>query len=223
MNFYMVYCVADRTAAFVGRTLEVLGTGKAGAGKISELNGRRKMEITTCIPEGFIAQSPKDRIGDCAQKLETSWMLLTAGNPESGPATMTISWGGFGYLWHKSLAFVVVRKSRHTLPYIEQNNAFSLSLFDEQYRDRLTYCGRVSGVREDKIAHCGFTTAFSGQVPFFIQARTVLVCSVMYAGDIEEAKFMQPAIFQQWYTTGEHAGDMHRFFCASVDQVLQRP
>lgn len=180
------------------------------------------MEGTLRIPEGFTAQSPKERIGDCAHRLETSWMLLTAGNPQTGVATMTINWGGFGYLWHRSLAFVVVRKSRHTLPFIEGNKAFSLSLFDEEYRDKLTYCGRVSGAREDKIAHCGFSTVFAGTVPLFTQARTVLLCSLMYAGDIEEAKFVQPEIFEKWYATGEHKGDMHRFFCASVDQVLQR-
>ena len=44
-------------------------------------------------------------------KFDKEWALLTAGD-SSKFNTMTISWGGFGTLWHKPVITVYVRKNR---------------------------------------------------------------------------------------------------------------
>ena len=49
------------------------------------------------------------------------WMLITAGTPENFNM-MTASWGGFGWLWNKPVAFIFVRPERFTFPLIEQND-----------------------------------------------------------------------------------------------------
>lgn len=166
--------------------------------------------------------SPRELSGNLIERIAGEWMLVAAGSPEEGTAAMTVNWGAMGYLWHKDFVMVVLRKSRNTLPYVERNGCFSLGLFTPEFREQLTYCGRVSGRDEDKIAHCGFTTAYEEGVPYFTEADTVLICRTMYTCDIEEAKFLNRDIYERWYNEGVHTGDMHRMFLASIETVLRK-
>lgn len=172
--------------------------------------------------ESYRKCSPRELPGNLIERIAEEWMLVTAGSPEEGAATMTVSWGSMGYIWNNNFVMVVLRHSRNTLPYVERNGAFSLSLFTPEYRDKLTYCGRVSGRDADKIAHCGFTTAYEDGVPYFTEADTVLICRTMYQCDIEADKFLLPELYEQWYNTGVHKGDMHRMFLASIETVLRK-
>lgn len=180
------------------------------------------MNEQTNTSYGFAECSPKTVTADCTRRLEKEWMLLTAGTAAQGVGTMTVNWGAFGYLWHRDLAMVVVRKSRNTLPLIESTGAFSLALFDESHREQLSYCGKISGKHEDKIARCQFTTLFSDGVPYFAEAHTVLICRVMYAGELDKAGFIERNILEEWYAKGVHNGDMHRMFLASIEKVLRK-
>lgn len=166
--------------------------------------------------------APREIMGNSTKHLDKEWMLLTAGDPSVGVATMTINWGLFGFIWNKDAVFVSIRKSRHTLPFIERNGQFSLGIFSEAYRDKLVFCGRNSGRDVDKIAHCGFSTRFYNTIPFFAEADVVLLCKVMYSGDITENGFIDKDVYTDWYTHGAHTGDMHTFFIASVTGALKK-
>ena len=62
-------------------------------------------------------------LNDSAFRLiANDWFLLTAG-PKDNFNTMTASWGGFGELWMKKVAFVFVRPPRYTYDFMESNNA----------------------------------------------------------------------------------------------------
>ena len=76
------------------------------------------------------------------------WFLLTAGTEENFN-TMTASWGGAGVIWRKNVFLTVVRESRYTLGFIDNNDCFSASFLGEEYRRALNYCssfhsGRIS-------------------------------------------------------------------------------
>ena len=60
---------------------------------------------------------------DIFKVYNADWALLTAGSL-SDFNTMTISWGGMGTLWNKSVATVYVRPCRHTYGYMEENEYF---------------------------------------------------------------------------------------------------
>lgn len=160
--------------------------------------------------------------GNTASRISEEWMLLTAGSPEGGVATMTVNWGAMGYLWHNDFVMIAVRRSRNTLAYLEREGAFSLAFFPEDMHAELRYCGQVSGRSEDKVAHCGFTTAYERGIPYFRQAHTVLLCRTMYRGDIAPDGFADREVYRRWYEEGVHKGDMHRFFLAKVENMLVR-
>ena len=78
------------------------------------------------------------------------WMLITAGNPEDCN-TMTASWGGFGELWNMPVVIVFIRPTRHTYSFVEREEYFTVSFFEEKYRSTLQLCGTVSGRKVEKI------------------------------------------------------------------------
>lgn len=69
--------------------------------------------------------------------------------------TMTISWGSIGFVWHKPMFTVLVRKSRHTHEIIEKCGEFTVSVpFDDKTKNALAICGSKSGREINKIKEC---------------------------------------------------------------------
>lgn len=113
-------------------------------------------------------------------KISKDWMLITSSNTEEKVNTMTASWGGFGVLWNKNIAFIVLRPQRYTKEFIDSSNEFSLSFFDEQYRNTLAYLGKVSGRNEDKIANSNLHILYENNIPTFEEASIVITCKNLY-------------------------------------------
>ena len=86
------------------------------------------------------------------------WMLVTAGNKDSFNM-MTAGWGGFGVLWNKNVCICLVRPSRYTYEFLEKNDTFTLTFFDQSQRSILDFCGRHSGRDYNKAAETGLTAS----------------------------------------------------------------
>ncbi|HRY28907.1 MAG TPA: flavin reductase [Elusimicrobiota bacterium] len=123
----------------------------------------------------------------------SDWTLITAGTKKSCN-TMTASWGGFGVLWDKNVCFCFVRPVRHTYQFLEKNDRFSLSFFDEKYRSALNYCGSNSGRDTDKIAGSGLTPVEEFGTVYFKEARLVVICEKIYFEDFDPKNFRDPKI-----------------------------
>ena len=126
------------------------------------------------------------------------WMLVTAGTEEHCN-TMTASWGGLGVLWGAPAATCYIRPQRYTKEFLDREEYFTLTFFDEKYRRALSLCGSKSGRDVDKIKECGFTvrTAACG-APYFEQARLVLVCRKRFAQEMDPALIPQ-YVKEKWY------------------------
>ena len=100
---------------------------------------------------------------------------------------MTVSWGSVGIMWNKPVAFTFIRPQRYTFGFLEKNGMFTMSFFDEEYRKALQICGTKSGRDIDKVAATGLTPAFTEDgVPYFEEAKLVLICKKLYAQDLNE-------------------------------------
>ena len=144
------------------------------------------------------------------------WMLITAGTMESYN-TMTASWGGMGVVWGKDMCVCFVRPSRHTYKFMEEAQTFTLSVFDEKYRDALVLCGTKSGRDMDKAAAAGITPVKSpmGGV-CFAEARLVIECKKMYYHDFDPSKFLLPEIEDNY-----DGSDYHRMYIGEVIKCLE--
>jgi flavin reductase (DIM6/NTAB) family NADH-FMN oxidoreductase RutF len=150
-------------------------------------------------------------------KIGKEWALVSAGNKKKYN-TMTVSWGGFGVLWGKNVAFIFIRDSRYTKEFIDNGDLFSISFLNEEYRDSLNYCGSHSGREGDKFTAAGLTPAFRHDIPYPDEANLILLCEKMAAVPISEESFCNPRIQPKWYS--DH--DMHTMYVGEIIEAAAR-
>ena len=165
----------------------------------------------------FIELDPSEITGNVFDRIGKEWMLITAGKPEKYN-TMTASWGSLGVIWRKPAAFVFVRHSRYTFEFMEKQQGFTLSFFDEGYRAALNLCGTKSGRECDKVKEAGLTPRIFGDLPAFEEAKLVLTCRTMFHQDMPKEAFIDQGIYADCYPTD----DIHRMYVGEITGVYQK-
>jgi flavin reductase (DIM6/NTAB) family NADH-FMN oxidoreductase RutF len=169
-----------------------------------------------------------------SELISERWMLITPGAPGRWN-TMTASWGGFGHLWDGDAAFVFVRPSRYTYGFMEAEEGFTLSFFDEGRRGALDLCGSTSGRDTDKAKAAGITPrSFRAQGKAsapgegklepprtervgFEEARLVVSCRKAYSQDLDATRFIDPGIGRHYLR-----GDLHRLYIGYIEGAWKK-
>ncbi len=147
---------------------------------------------------------------------DKSWALVTAGTLKDFN-TMTISWGGLGTLWSKPVATVYIKPVRHTWQYMNQSEYFSVSFYDEDYRQDLLTLGTKSGRDGDKVALTRLNAVESDGIVTFKQAKITLVCRKIYWQDMNRDA-MPEDVIKTYYETEEP----HRMYVGEVVKVIRQ-
>ena len=170
----------------------------------------------------FTKINPTDITDNSFKLIGNDWMLITAAGKDNNgnekTNTMTASWGGLGIMWGTSVAYVVIRESRYTKEFVDNSDSFSLTFFDESFRAKLGYLGKVSGRDEDKIKESGLTVATIDNTPYFEEAKLVLRCEKLFATPMNKEAFINASIINKWY----EGGDYHTLYVAKITDVLSK-
>ncbi len=163
--------------------------------------------LTPLRPEQM-TDNPFVRIG-------SDWMLITAGTL-AAYNTMTASWGGWGVLWDKNVCFCFVRPTRYTFEFMEKQERFTLSFFDETHRKALAFCGANSGRAVNKAEKTGLhpVATESGAV-YFQEANLVIECRKIYYQDLQQKHYLDPSI-HEFYSGDDH----HRMYVGEIIRAL---
>jgi flavin reductase (DIM6/NTAB) family NADH-FMN oxidoreductase RutF len=139
------------------------------------------------------------------------WMLVTAGDINKFN-TMTAAWGGMGVLWHKNVCYIFIRPQRYTFEFIEKFETFTLSFFEEKYRDVLKFCGSKSGRDTNKVEKTGITPKETpnGSI-YFDEAKIILDCKKLYFQDIDPSNFSDKSIDKLYPQE-----DYHRMYIGEI-------
>lgn len=121
-------------------------------------------------------------------KFNKECALVTAGNKDKFNS-MTISWGSMGTLWFKSVVTIYIRPDRYTFEFLNNSDYFTLSFFDEKYRDKLTMFGRNSGRDIDKVKESGFSPVFLDRGITYKEAKETIVLKKIYVQSLDKDKF----------------------------------
>lgn len=148
-------------------------------------------------------------------KIGKEWMLVTAGN-EEGHNTMTASWGGVGVMWGKNVVSVYIRPQRYTKEFVDANDTFTLSFYEEAYKKALSICGSKSGRDCDKEKEAGLTPYYVDGTTAFEEADMILVCKKQYHQDMAPEHFDVKENDGKWYP--DH--DYHTMYMAEIVKVL---
>ena len=141
------------------------------------------------------------------------WMLVSAGNEKSFN-TMTAQWGHLGAIWNGDMptSVIYLRPQRYTRTFVDKENYYTLSFFDEAYKKDLMYLGTHSGRDEDKLAKASLTPVFSDDSVYFKEAKMVFVCRKVYRGKLHEESFVDQDILKKNYP--EH--DFHYVYFGEI-------
>ncbi len=135
------------------------------------------------------------------QTIGKEWMLITAGDKDHFN-TMTASYGGFGILWNRPVAFIFVRPERYTYEFLEQCDKVTLTFFpkDLKLKKALGILGTRSGRDGNKVAEAGITPVEleSGSMAFE-EARLVVDCHKLYKQQFKEELFLDHKPFEENY------------------------
>ena len=147
----------------------------------------------------------------------SDWLLLTA-KKDGRVNTMTASWGGLGILWNKKVAYIFIRPQRYTREFVDCADKLSISVLPNSYRKELGYLGRVSGRDEDKISNANLTMKKYEDVPYFDEARLILICKKLYAQELKEECFIDKDIIDEWYPER----DYHIMYVVEIEKILEK-
>ncbi|GAB6087031.1 flavin reductase family protein [Alkaliphilus crotonatoxidans] len=165
---------------------------------------------------GFYKITPEQLNKSPFQLIGKEWMLVTA-QKEGRVNAMTASWGGFGVMWNKNVAYIVIRPQRFTKEFVDHADTFSLTFFDSSFKKELGYFGTVSGRDEDKIKKTGLTVAHSNETPYFTEANLVVICKKIFAQPYEPSAFIDESIHQCYPDQ-----DYHTLYIGEITEILAR-
>ena len=151
---------------------------------------------------------------DIFQAFNDGWALVTAGSPEHYN-TMTVSWGSLGTIWSRPIATVYVKPIRYTHEFLDANEYFTVTFFEEKYRQALGLLGSRSGRDGDKVAASGLHPVKVGETVGFQEARTTLLCRKIYRQDMKR-DFMPPEVVEHYYEPEEP----HTMYIGEVIDIL---
>lgn len=147
--------------------------------------------------------------------LKENWALLTSGD-ENKINTMTISWGTFGFLWNKNIVTIYVRPQRYTKKFIDKTGYFTLSFFDNKYKNELTRLGRVSGANVDKLKDSPLSPYIDGNMVSFKEANIIIVAKTLYVSELKENNFLDSNIKDINYPNQDYSYQ----YIAEIEKIL---
>lgn len=151
-----------------------------------------------------------------ANMFNDDWALVTAGTKDSFN-TMTISWGGMGTLWSKPVVTVYIRPNRYTYEFIENNDYFIISFFDNKYKKDLGILGSKSGRDGDKLALTSLTPEVIDHGITYKQATKTIVCKKLYYQDLK-AERIPEEIIESCYAKEP----VHRMYIGEVVEIIEK-
>ncbi len=165
----------------------------------------------------FIEIKPEEFNYNPFKLIGEDWMLITA--EKDGKAnTMTASWGGLGVMWNKNVAYIVIRPQRYTKEFVDSADSFSLTFFDDSFREILSYLGTKSGRDEDKIKKSNLTVVHDNNIPYFEEASITIFCKKLFAQEYKPESFIDLEINKKCYPNNDH----HTLYIGEITKILIR-
>jgi flavin reductase (DIM6/NTAB) family NADH-FMN oxidoreductase RutF len=187
------------------------------------------MKQTECVAadKNWTEKNIRDFRGSPTGRIADEWMLVTAADSSGAWNTMTASWGGFGELWGRDVAFMFIRPTRYTLEFADKAEFFTLSFFGGKHQKALDFCGSKSGKDFNKAAETGLSPIVFGKdaaggkingAVGFAQASEIIVCKKLYTHDFDPSRFLDPSIDGECYPEK----DYHRMFIGKITAMMVR-
>ena len=147
---------------------------------------------------------------------DQGWAILTAGTKDDFNG-MTVSWGAMGEIWGKASMFVFVRPQRYTHDFCESSDLFTVSCFNGNNKDELTFFGRNSGRDYDKFKETGLTPVTDGDYVYCDEAEIVFLCKKTAKTILQPENFFDNSINDCY-----KSNDYHDIYIGEIVKILAK-
>lgn len=148
--------------------------------------------------------------------------ILTAGTPEKSNSMVT-SWGGWGIVFGKPGVFHFLRSNRYTLELIREQQAYTVSFFDNEFKDDIMQFGMKSGRDSDKMKETKLTAVQTPDGnPAYKEAKIILECRLAEVTTVAPEDFYNDE--DRKFVTDAHAetGDWHKLVLSQITKAWVR-
>ena len=135
------------------------------------------------------------------EKFNKEWALVTAGTKDKFNS-MTISWGSMGTLWFKDIITIYIRPSRYTFEFLNNNDTFTISFYDEKYKNALGVFGKYSGRDTNKLELTKFNPKILEDGITYEEAYETIVLKKIYVQQLDSNCFVNSD--DNTYNNDEH-------------------
>ena len=140
----------------------------------------------------FTAIDVKDIPQDVFTLVGEDFSVLTAGNP-SHYNSMVAGWGGWGIVFNKPQAFSFLRATRYTLEIMRREGAYTMTFFDNEFKEDIMKFGQQSGRNSDKMKNTALTSV---QTPAgnmaFKEAKLIIELTLTQVTTVSPDDFLVP-------------------------------
>ena len=116
------------------------------------------------------------------------------------------------------MATAYIRPQRYTKGFVDAEDMYTLSFFQEEYRKALNLCGTKSGRDCDKDKEAGLTPYYVEGTTTYEEADLVFVCRKLYAQPMKPEFFTVDGPDAKWYPQK----DYHTMYLGEIVKVLVR-
>ena len=207
------------------------------AALISGCNGNNRKSVTS-QEEGATAQLTREQIqtasfddlfkqventeipGNVFTLVNKDFTVLTGGTPELYNS-MVASWGGWGTLFEKPATWCYLRSSRYTLTLIRKDLTYTMSYFDDEYKQDILLFGMQSG--GDKMEKTKLTAV---QTPAgnmtFKEAKLIIECKLLEITTVSPDDFQTDEARKFIVDAHAETGDYHKIVFGEITNVWVR-
>jgi flavin reductase (DIM6/NTAB) family NADH-FMN oxidoreductase RutF len=148
--------------------------------------------------------------------------VITAGT-ELNYNSMTASWGGWGILFNEPATWCLLRANRYTLEYIRQENLYTMSYFDDRYKDQVLLFGSASGRNSDKMKQHTLTVVETPEGSIaYKEARLIIECELIEITTVSPGDFYTADARLFITDAYEEAHDYHKLVFGKIAKVWVR-
>lgn len=130
--------------------------------------------------------------------------------------------GGLGTIWNKPVVTVYVKPIRYTYEFMESNEYFTISFYDQEYKKDLAILGSRSGRDIDKIALTKFTPLFLANAISFKEAKLTIICRKIYFQDLDIKNINANCIGQKEIDRFYKTEPAHRMYIGEVIDIIDK-
>ncbi len=119
-------------------------------------------------------------------------------------------------MWNKNVAYIVIHPQRYTKEFVDNSDSFSLTFFDESYRETLSYLGTKSGRDEDKLEKSKLAVLHENNTPYFKETNIAISAKKLFAQEYKPESFIDNEFNQKMYPYSDH----HTLYIGEITKIL---